>query len=42
MKLPTLTCLKCNYTWIRRLEKLPRCCPNKKCQSPYWQTKKGG
>jgi Zn finger protein HypA/HybF involved in hydrogenase expression len=39
MKLPTLTCLRCDKSWVRRKETLPRCCP--RCQSPYWQTKKG-
>lgn len=32
-KLPTLTCQRCNHTWIPRKEH-PIKCP--KCLSPYW------
>ncbi len=36
MPLPTLTCLRCGYTWIPREEK-PKQCPN--CKSPKWDEK---
>ncbi len=34
MKLPTLTCLRCDYQWHPRSEQKPVRCP--RCGSPYW------
>ena len=30
------TCLRCGYQWLSKLEGKPVQCPNRKCQSPYW------
>lgn len=38
IKIPTLTCLRCNHTWIPRQSKPPKNCPN--CKSPYWDKTK--
>ncbi len=34
--LPRLKCLRCGHEWIPRSDGPPRNCPNKKCNSPYW------
>ena len=39
-KLPTLTCLHCDHTWVPRIEGAPVRCP--KCQSPYWNRPRKG
>lgn len=36
MPLPRLVCQRCGHSWIPRKEVLPKTCPNKKCNSPYW------
>jgi hypothetical protein len=36
MKLPTLTCLRCGYSWYPRSPDPPRVCASKTCKSPYW------
>lgn len=33
-----LKCIKCNYKWVRRTDKLPKRCPN--CQTKYWRKEK--
>ncbi len=33
VKFPFLRCLRCNHSWIKRVEK-PVLCP--KCKSPKW------
>ena len=40
LKLPTLTCLRCGYSWFPRSTQLPKVCPNRKCKSPYWNRKR--
>jgi hypothetical protein len=36
-----LTCLRCQHTWLRRtLTRDPKQCPNPKCHSPYWNSKR--
>ena len=34
--LPTLTCLRCGYSWHPRSNKLPETCASLKCKSRYW------
>ena len=34
IKLPTLECTRCSYSWHPKQEKLPVRCPA--CGSPYW------
>ena len=36
IKLPTLKCLRCGHEWIPRTSRMPKTCPNKGCNSPYW------
>ncbi len=36
LKLPTLKCLRCGYTWFPRSTEPPKVCANKECKSPYW------
>ncbi len=31
-----LRCLRCGYAWYPRSPKRPAHCPNRKCNSPYW------
>jgi (p)ppGpp synthase/HD superfamily hydrolase len=31
-----LFCYRCQHSWVQRKETLPKTCPNKKCNSPYW------
>ena len=38
MKLPTLRCKRCGWTWHPRKDKLPKTCPEKHCKSLYWRT----
>lgn len=33
VRLPKVTCLRCSWTWVPRVER-PKWCP--KCNSPYW------
>ena len=44
MDVEELHCLRCNYSWFPRIidgkVKIPETCPEKKCRSPYWQTKR--
>ena len=35
VKLPTFTCLRCNYTWTPRTPN-PKRCPGPRCKSIYW------
>lgn len=35
LRLPHLSCQKCNYQWIPRRERPPRVCP--KCKCAKWQ-----
>jgi len=34
IRLPKLTCLRCEHEWTPRYEKKPENCPH--CHSPYW------
>lgn len=36
MDLPRFTCTRCGHTWVPRSDAVPGRCPNKKCNSPYW------
>jgi hypothetical protein len=39
MKLRKVTCKRCGYSWVPRVEN-PTVCANKKCKSPYWNRKR--
>jgi len=34
IKIPYLSCMRCEHKWIPRSPELPKVCP--KCNSPYW------
>lgn len=36
MPLPTYECLRCGHKWHPRSDRRPDRCPNRKCNSPYW------
>lgn len=40
MKGESQTCLRCGYTWVQKLEKSPRVCPNPHCHSKIWMKPK--
>ena len=31
-----MRCTRCGHTWTLSGRRLPKCCPSKRCKSPYW------
>lgn len=40
MTLPHFSCARCGHTWVPRKNEPPKTCPNKRCNSPYWNKPK--
>lgn len=38
IELPILSCLRCGYNWVPRINRLPEVCP--KCKSRIWNKKR--